>query len=269
MRVMIEDMGQSILLYILLPSLTLYGTVVFWMWVKQERYIFRPKRYDIPPEFERFRWDRDIAGIRHQGWFIDKGKTNTVIYHGGNAEDLAGHCAVMMNGMDANILLVNYRGYGHSEGSPGEKAMVADSIALFDLFCSEKNSQPSTVFIMGRSLGSGIAVQVARARPQAAGLILVTPYESLTVLAKQRYPWLPVKLLLRHSFSAIEVAPHIQMPALVLLAELDEIIPVESGRKLSEHLSGEKKIIALPTGHYDIHEHPGYFGSINRFVNPL
>lgn len=255
------------ILRLILLITVLYVCAVLWMWLRQERYLFLPKHYDPPPEFERFRWDPEISGIRHQGWFLDKGKTNTVIYHGGNAEDLAGHCQVMWNGLDANVLLVNYRGYGQSDGAPGEKEMVADCVAIFDLFCAEKNVTQSNIILMGRSLGSGIAVQVAKARPQAAGLILVTPYESIEQIARFQYPWLPVKGILRHPFRAVDCAPEIKMPALVLLAEFDEVIPVESGRKLGKMLGGTKEFVTLPTGHMDMQEHPGYFEAINGFVN--
>jgi pimeloyl-ACP methyl ester carboxylesterase len=256
-----------LLLRIVLLLAVSYAGAVLWMWARQERYLFLPKHYEVLPEFERFRWDRNINGIRHQGWFLDKGKEKTVIYHGGNAEDLAGHCEVMMDGLDANALLVNYRGYGQSEGTPGEKEMVADCIAVFDLFCAEKNVSPSNIFLMGRSLGSGIAIQVAAARPAAAGLILVTPYESIEAIARVQYPWLPAKGILRHPFLAIDYAPQIQMRALVLLAEFDEAIPIETGRRLGEALGGPTEIITLPMGHMDINEHYGYFGAINAFVN--
>ncbi|HNX53607.1 MAG TPA: alpha/beta hydrolase [Pontiellaceae bacterium] len=261
-------MEKRMILRPVLLVIILYLCAVLWMWLRQERYLFLPKHYDPQPEFERFRWDREISGIRHQGWFLDKGSATTVIYHGGNAEDLAGHCQVMWDGLDANALLVNYRGYGQSEGAPGEKEMVADAIAIFDLFCAEKKIAPSNIFLMGRSLGSGVAIQVAAARPQAAGLILVTPYESIEAMARFRYPWLPAKGIMRHPFHAIKFAPEIKMPALVLLAEFDEVIPVETGRKLGEALGGPKKIITLPMGHMDINEHPGYYGAINRFINP-
>jgi pimeloyl-ACP methyl ester carboxylesterase len=245
-----------------------YCCAVLWMWIRQESYLFVPKHYDPYPQFEPFRWDRTINGVHHQGWFLDKGKEKTVIYHGGNAEDLAGHCEVMMAGLDANALLVNYRGYGQSAGTPGEKELVADCIAIFDLFCAEKNIAPSTIYLMGRSLGTGVAIQVAAARPQAAGLILVTPYESIAAIARFQYPWLPIERMLRHPFRAIDFAPKIKMPTRVILAEFDEVIPVESGRKLGEALGGPKEIITLPMGHMDINEHPGYFGMINRFINP-
>jgi hypothetical protein len=258
---------SSLILKLLLLTAIIYVCAVLWMWIRQENYLFLPKHYEVLPEFERFRWDRKINGVQHQGWFLDKGKARTVIYHGGNAEDLAGHCEVMMDGLDANALLVNYRGYGQSEGTPGEKEMVADCIAIFDLFCAEKNVAPSNIFLMGRSLGSGVAIQVAAARPEAAGIILVTPYESIEAIARFRYPWLPAKGILRHPFRAIDYAPKIQMPALVLLSKYDEVIPVETGRKLGEALGWPTEIITLPMGHMDINEHPGYYGAINRFVN--
>jgi pimeloyl-ACP methyl ester carboxylesterase len=254
------------ILYLLPAAVFLYGCTVLWMWIRQEHYQFIPKHYDPFPEFETFRWDRNINGVQLQGWFLDKGKEKTVIYHGGNAEDLAGHCEVMMNELDANVLLVNYRGYGQSEGKPGEKEMVADSIAIFDLFCSEKNIAPSNIILMGRSLGTGVSVQVAAARPQAAGLILVTPYENIAAIARFQYPWLPLDRMLRHPFPAIDFAPQINMPALVLLAEFDDVIPVESGRKLGEALGGSKEIITLPTDHMEINQHPDYFNIINRFL---
>jgi len=243
-----------------------YAGAVVWMWIRQDAYLFRPKRYEVLQEFERYRWDRNIDGINHQGWFLDKGAEKTVIYHGGNAEDLAGHCDVLFDGLDVNALLVNYRGYGESEGVPGEKEMVADAVEIFDLFCEEQNVAPSTIFLMGRSLGSGVSVQVAAARPQAAGVILVTPYESIAAIAKFQYPWLPFGQMLRHPFRSINHAPEIKMPALILLAEFDEVIPTETGLKLGDAWGGEKEVVIIPMGHNDINEHPSYFQTINRFV---
>ncbi|MFA6172361.1 MAG: alpha/beta hydrolase [Kiritimatiellales bacterium] len=260
-------MEKRMILRVILIVVILYVCAVIWMWARQEKYLFLPKHGETLPEFERFRWDRTVNGVRHQGWFLDKGKAKTVIYYGGNAEDLAGHCEEMMAELDANILMINYRGYGQSEGTPGEKELVADSIVMFDLFCAEKNSSPSNICLMGRSLGCGVAVQVATARPEIAGIILVTPFESIAALAHAQYPWLPIKGLLRHSFRAIDYAPEIKMPALVVLAEFDDVIPSGSGRKLGEALGGPKEFVTLPMSHNDINEHPGYFEAVNRFIN--
>lgn len=243
-----------------------YLASFIWMWTRQERYLFKPKHYEVNPAFEKFRWDQTVRGAHLQGWFLDKGTEKTVIYYGGNAEDLAGHCDVLFQGLETNVLLVNYRGYGQSEGTPTETDMVADCIELFDRFCEQKKVDAASIYLMGRSLGSGVAVQVAAARPQAAGAILVTPYEDIAAIARFQYPWLPLPRVLRHPFRSIDYAQNITMPALVLLAEFDEIIPVESGRRLGEVWGGPSEIITLPMGHMNINEQPGYFEAINRFV---
>ncbi len=257
------------LLRIALLLVVAYGGAILFMWIRQDAYLFRPNHYEVLQEFERYRWDRQIDGITHQGWFLDKGAEKTVIYHGGNAEDLAGHCDVLFDGLEVNALLVNYRGYGQSEGVPGEKEMVADCIAIFDLFCEEKNVSPENIYLMGRSLGSGVAVQVAAARPQAAGVILVTPYESIAAIARFQYPWLPIERLLRHPFRSIDHVPNMEMPALVLLAEFDEVIPIETGQKLGDAWGDEKEIVTIPMGHNDINEHPAYFEAVNRFIKRM
>lgn len=252
---------------ILLILLVSYGGAVLWMWIRQDSYLFLPQRAEPLAAFDRYRWNREINGVLLEGWFIDRGAERTVIYHGGNAEDLAAHCPVMADGLrNANALLVNYRGYGRSEGRPSEAAMVNDAIAIFDLFCEETGTGPQTVFLMGRSLGSGVTIQTALARPQVAGMILVTPYESIEAIARFQYPWLPVRGILRHPFRSIDHAPSITIPALVLLAEYDRVIPPATGRRLAEALGGPVEIIELPTGHNDIQEDPLYFGSINRFI---
>jgi pimeloyl-ACP methyl ester carboxylesterase len=251
---------------IALLLLVVWGGGVLWMWVRQESYLFIPNHYEVQPEFEKYRWDREVNGVRLQGWFLDKGADTTVVFHGGNAQDMAGHCERIFTALQSNALLVNYRGYGQSEGTPGEKEMVADSIAVLDLFCKEQQAPLSSIVLLGRSLGSGISTQVAAARPQVAGVILVTPYESIAAIARFQYPWLPIEKMLRHPFRAIDYAPNNLMPALILLAEFDEVIPIESGRKLGEAWGGPKEIITLPTGHNDINEHPDYFEAINRFV---
>lgn len=244
-----------------------WGGAVLWMWIRQESYLFIPNHYDVLPEFEKYRWDREVNGVMLQGWFLDKGADTTAIFHGGNAQDMAGHCGRVFDQLDSNALLVNYRGYGQSEGKPGEQEIIADSIAVLDLFCKEQQVPLSSIYLLGRSLGSGVSTQVAAARPQVAGVILVTPYESIAAVAKFQYPWLPIERMLRHPFRSIDYAPNNRMPALFLLAEFDEVIPVESGRKLGEAWGGPKEVITLPTGHNDINEDPSYFKAINRFVN--
>ena len=98
---------------------------------------------------------------------------------------------------------INYRGYGASEGKPGESALTAD--ALGDLRrgdAKRDDVDPRRIVVFGRSLGTAIAAHLAAERP-VAGAILVSPYDSLAAIGRKHYPWLPVSLLLRHRFDAL------------------------------------------------------------------
>ena len=242
---------------------------VVLMFIYQDAFVFHPEHLPTRPEFESARWDVQLDDVRLQGWFIDRGADRTVIYYGGNAEDLAGLCAPLQHTFNANILLVNYRGYGKSEGTPGEKEIISDSLQIFDRFCEEKSVNPASIILVGRSIGTGVAVQMADARPNIAGVILITPYSSIVSIGQARFPWLPIGLLLKHPFQSIDHAPRIQTSALMLLAEFDRVTPINSGRKLAKSWGGAIQTVELPAGHNSISENPLYYEAIKRFVDAL
>lgn len=146
--------------------------------------------------------------------------SQALLYFGGNAEDvsvaLPQFAAAFPNHA---IYLMHYRGYGGSSGSPSEQALVADALALFD----QVQSKHSDITVLGRSLGSGVAVQLAAQR-KVAQLVLITPFDSLSALARRQFPLFPVKWLLKDTYTSVAYAPTITSPTLLLLAEQDEII---------------------------------------------
>ncbi|MGX4642875.1 alpha/beta hydrolase [Massilia sp. SYSU DXS3249] len=151
-----------------------------------------------------------------------------VIYFGGNAEDVSASLPLLDSAFPERALyLMHYRGYAGSSGKPSEKALVADALALFDRVRAEH----SDVVVIGRSLGSGIAVQVAALRP-VGKLVLVTPFDSLQELAARQFPVFPVRWLLRDRYDSGKYAPEVKAPTLIVAAEQDEIIPAASTRLL-------------------------------------
>src|SRR5262249_35639515 len=147
-----------------------------------------------------------------------------VLYFGGNAEDVSWMLRrVAQQTPGAGWLLVDYRGYGASEGTPSEEALSADAIQWFDYARHQLDAQRIIVF--GRSLGSGVAVQLAAARA-VDGVILATPFDSLTNVARHHYPFLPVSLILKHPFDSLARAPYIDAPLLCLVAEHDQVVPM-------------------------------------------
>ncbi len=182
---------------------------------------------------------------------------NALLYFGGNAEDVSYNLPGLSAAFAAHaIYLMHYRGYGGSSGKPSEAALVADAVALFD----RAHAEHARIVVVGRSLGSGVAVQLASQRP-VARLVLVTPYDSLQDLAAQQFPYFPVRWLLRDKFESWRYAQQLSVPTLVIAAEHDEVIPRRSTEALYQRFgAGVAAFKLLPgTGHNTISEHPDYW----------
>jgi pimeloyl-ACP methyl ester carboxylesterase len=163
------------------------------------------------------------------------------------------------------VVVANYRGYGGSSGEPAQKALYDDGLALYD-YAIERGVPPEQIVVMGRSLGSGVASMLAGARPVHAA-ILITPFDSLAAVAAGHYPFLPVRLLLRHPFPSTDWARRTRAPALIIAAEHDSVVPAVHARRLFAAWAGEKQFHVLPqTGHNDIEMHPDYYRLVNEFL---
>lgn len=189
-----------------------------------------------------------------------------VLYFGGNAEEVSWMLEEIGNAPGVSWLLVDYRGYGLSEGSPGEAALVSDALQWFDHATTLSGVDPKRIFAFGRSLGSGVAVQLAAERP-LAGVILSTPFDSLAAVAKRYYWYLPVDWMLKHRFDSMVLAPKLKAPLLCLVAERDEVIPAVHGERLFDAWGGAKrKIVLQEAGHNSTDAHPMFWPSIREFL---
>jgi pimeloyl-ACP methyl ester carboxylesterase len=183
-----------------------------------------------------------------------------VIYFGGNAEDVSASLPSLALAFPEHALyLLHYRGFAGSSGKPDEAALVADALLLFDRVAARH----PTVVLIGRSLGSGVAVQVASRRP-VARLVLVTPFDSLQGLAEKQFPWFPINLLLKDKYESWRYAPGIKAPTLLLAAQQDEIVPAASTeRLLARFAPGVAALRVLPgVGHNSIADSPAYLPAL-------
>jgi pimeloyl-ACP methyl ester carboxylesterase len=154
--------------------------------------------------------------------------SKALIYFGGNAEDVSASLAEFSQAFPEYALyLLHYRGYGGSTGSPTEAANHSDARALFQAVLA----QHPDVAVIGRSLGSGVAIRLASEAP-VSRLVLVTPYDSIEEIAAGMYPYLPVRWLLRDRYESWKYAPLIRIPTTLIEAENDEVIPRASTEKL-------------------------------------
>lgn len=179
-----------------------------------------------------------------------------LIYFGGNAEDVSWSLPTLAAAFPQHsVYLLHYRGYGGSAGQPSEAALFADALALYE---HVRQVQPQLT-VVGRSLGSGVAVYLASQRP-VARLVLVTPYESIQALAAQRFPWFPIRWLLQEKFESWRYAAQVSAPTLLLAAEQDEVIPMDSTRALLTHFPpGVARLEVVPgRDHNSISESEAY-----------
>jgi fermentation-respiration switch protein FrsA (DUF1100 family) len=251
-----------------------YVAIAALMWFAQERLMFYPRSSlgpATPPQGWQLEEVRFSApdGTALAGALVRPSNVRgpLVIYFGGNAEEVTEYAPGVRDTYgDRAVLLVNYRGYGASAGSPGEKAIVADALALYDWAARRPDVDPDRIAVHGRSLGSGVAVQVAAARPVRC-VVLTSPFSSALDVARSAYPWLPVALLLRHPFDSMAHAPKLKVPALVLVGEADTLVPPEHSERLAKAWGGTVERSRFPgMGHNDVSMHPGYNSAIQAFL---
>ena len=238
------------------------------MYMAQDSLIFHPQRIS---EAQREAIARRASvqslfmdsadGTRLHAWHVQGDPL--ILYFGGNAEEVSWMLDdAARRAPGVGWLLVDYRGYGSSDGSPSEQALVADALQWYDQF-----KEAERVYVFGRSLGSGIAVQLAAQRP-VAGVILVAPFDSLVEVGKRLYPFLPVDWMLKHRFDSAALAPKMKAPLLCIVASHDEIIPAEHAKRLYDAWGGPKQWIGLEgAGHNSTDGAVNYWPSITRFLN--
>ena len=239
----------------------------------QERLIFFPQPLSDAQRTaikQRFPTVREVflqaETQKIHAWHVPAGPgAPLVLYFGGNAEEVSWMIPEALRRTPSMAwLLVSYRGYGASEGAPSEAAIAADALRWYDYAANEL--KPSRIAVFGRSLGSGPAVFLASEK-SVDSVILVTPFDSLIEVAKRHYPYLPVRLMLRHQFDSIGRARRIQAPLLCIAAARDEIIPSAHARKLYDAWGGQKQWVELEeAGHNTTDSHPFFWQNVVSFL---
>jgi uncharacterized protein len=246
---------------IILSAFALYLIIVASLYMIQETMVFHPRGLSSPvpatvngKSVENI--EIPVAGSTHvRGWFRKAGqgeKQKLVIYFGGNAEEIS----YLLNDSSFcegwSLALTNYRGYGQSDGKPGEQALFEDSIKIYDYYMNRGDIDKNRVVVMGRSLGTGVATFLASRRP-ARAVILVSPFGSIADVAREQFPFVPIDLILKHRFDSYLYAPAVKAPLLCILGSVDTTIPPAHSLKLAGKWGGPSEIHELTGfGHNDL-----------------
>ena len=233
---------------IFVSFLIAYVFLCLYLYVSQEKQIFFPPAKsnvfeDIPLEN---RISLQINDVDFTG--INSGKLNNtkplIIYFGGNAEDVFYNYSDFKSELNAQFIAFNYRGFAGNQGEPTIAAILLDTKALLTKLINDYSLDPTNIFLMGRSLGAGIAVQLSKEK-EYAGVILISPFDSMVNIAKRHFKWFPVSILLKHPMDSLDIAKRSSKPLLILAAENDAIIPVSHSQALFDVWSSKNKQINI------------------------
>jgi dienelactone hydrolase len=255
-------------LYLVLGIALLYGLLIAVAALSQTRMLFPTQiaaasRPSLPRSAEQLRLTtsdgEQLAGVRLGR---SSGDRPLLLGFGGNAWN-AEAMALYLYGLfpEHEVVAFHYRGYPPSSGEPSAKALLADSLAIFDHL---RQSEPREIVAVGFSIGSGVAAYLAHHR-SIAGLILVTPFDSLKDLAREHFPWAPTGLLLRHHMPTIDFVRGRPTPTALIAAGRDTIILA----RRSEPLRGAIPNLVLDhtiadAGHNDLYGHPAFAAAMRE-----
>ena len=236
-----------------------YGAICAGVYLGQHRLIYFPDR-SVRATPERVGLDyEDVwlgteGGERVHGWWIAApGATRTVLFLHGNAGNVSDRLetVAILNRIGANVLIIDYRGYGRSDGSPGEQSTYEDALAAWRHLREDRTVPAERIVVFGRSLGGGVATWLA-ANHRPGALIVESSFTSVPDMAARTYPFLPVRLLARVRYPSIGRIAGIDVPTLIAHSPHDEVIPYAHGQALYDAAAGQPKaFLEMRGGHGD------------------
>jgi uncharacterized protein len=242
----------------------LYTIVIIILYVLQTRLIFYPGRlsgnFRLNPGGAEEIFFNTSDGERISALYFRGTRPEVILYFHGNAGDLNGWKFVAgdFTAWGYGVLIIDYRGYGKSSGEISEKGFYNDAEAACDFLIQDKKVSPDNIIVYGRSVGSGVAVELASKR-SFKGLVLEAPYTSLPVLANEKLPFFFPSLYLKYRFDNIRKINNVKSPVIFIHGTKDTLIPPSHSERLFDEFKGKKKMILVTGGsHNDLNAYPEY-----------
>ena len=212
-------------------------------------------------------------GTKLHGWFVDRPRaTRAVLYCHGNGENVgmnADLVAELSEALNASVFIFDYRGYGHSAGTPNEAGCIADGLAAQKWLAQRVGKQPSDIVVMGRSLGTAVAVAIA-AQQGAHALVLVNAFSRMTDAAAHHFPWLPVRLVMKNRYDSLARIRDYRGPVFQSHGTADVVVPFQLGRQLFDAApTPTKKFLEFRGLNHNEAEPPAFYRELAEFLNHL
>lgn len=257
-----------------------YVAIAAYLYFSQSRLIFLPhlggrELVTTPAEIGldyRDVWFEAKDGVRLHGWWVSVANPRGAVlfFHGnaGNVSHRLESIEIFAN-LGLNVLIIDYRGYGQSEGRITEEGTYLDARAALGYL--DRNGWPrEQVLVFGRSLGAAVAAWLG-AREPVGGVVIESAFASVPDMAAKLYPWLPVRWLSRFHYDTEKAASRTSNPVLVVHSPEDEIIPFDQGRKVFAATKGKGVFLEIAGGHNEGFLVSGavYTDGIDRFVTQI
>lgn len=251
--------GLNSLLRILVIGAAAWAIVVAWVWLTQDRLVYFPqvgRNNPATPQAAGLRFEdlriKTADGETLAAWWVpapaDKGRGAVLLLHG-NAGSIADRIMYLphFTAMGYGVLLVDYRGYGQSSGSPDEEGTYADARAAWR-WLRERGFAAGDIVLVGESLGGAVAAELA-AREQPRALLLLSTFTSVNDLGRELYPWLPVRLISRFRYDTLQGVKDYRGPVLVVHSRDDEIVPFAHAQRLQAAAGARARLLEMRGGH--------------------
>jgi fermentation-respiration switch protein FrsA (DUF1100 family) len=246
-----------------------------WLYYQQSAMIFYPmSRLDATPvdwglEYEDVVLQAD-DGTRLHGWYIpnvDSGRV--LLFFHGNAGNIShrGESVEIFHRLGLNVFIIDYRGYGKSEGTPSEAGLYSDARAAWQYLNEKKEFGKDDIVVFGRSLGGAVATNLA-AEFQPGALIVESSFSSAKDMAGELFPLISYLVPMRFQFNSLENIQQVRSPLLVLHSPDDEIIPYHLGKKVFQAGNEPKLFVDMKGDHNSgfLLSQPDYEQSIKKFL---
>ena len=198
------------------------------------------------------------------GVYLDNNTNRLLIYFGGNSDDATNFLEIIKDIKGFDAVAFNYRGNALSKGTPSEKALYEDALAIYDKFAKNKE-----IYIIGRSLGSGVATYLASKR-EVKKLLLITPYDSIENVAKEKYPIFPISLLLKYKFNSKNYIEKVEAPIIIFMVKEDKTVSNKRTNNLIKHIKSKYTLkIFEHTTHADILSDKTFIKELKTVISDL
>jgi fermentation-respiration switch protein FrsA (DUF1100 family) len=270
----VKETMSSLAISVALGLLLLNGLMYF----QQKSMIFYPMEQLVQTPAQWGLGYEDVFldtadNVRLHGWFIPNPQSDRVLlfFHGnaGNISHRRDSIEIFYR-LGLNVFIIDYRGYGESDGSPGEQGMYKDADAAWRYLTEDRGYAPEQILIFGRSLGGAVAAKLA-SEVQARGLILESTLSSARDFARAVFTLLSRLVVLRYTFDTVAYVQRVHDPVLVLHSPEDEIMPFHLGEKVFQNANQPKHFIRMRGDHNNgfILSQPEYEQQLDAWLQAL